>query len=246
MANTQIFKWNHGRSWFGNIFQIEWSFFSRFIGLELTCFDGDSDRDVTLFFGCGLFAVWITLQAVLPREWMPKGYDSERTTGIRYFDDGIWWEVWKGDDWHRDTPLWRKGVIHMPWYSGACIRTSKLLKNGEWFHEPRKIDWKELEALRAKQDFYSESFPYQYKLKSGEIQNVTATVTVEEREWRQRWLRWTKHFANVSKTIHVEFSAEVGEETGSWKGGTIGCGYKMQPAETPLECLRRMEKERKF
>jgi hypothetical protein len=39
---------------------------------------------------------------------------------------------------------------------------------------------------------------------------------------------------------------EVGEEAGSWKGGVLGCGYTLLPNETPLQCLRRMEKERKF
>jgi hypothetical protein len=45
---------------------------------------------------------------------------------------------------------------------------------------------------------------------------------------------------------YIEFNDEVGERTGSWKGGTLGCGYNLLPNETPLECLRRMEKERKF
>lgn len=32
----------------------------------------------------------------------------------------------------------------------------------------------------------------------------------------------------------------------SWKGGTIGCGYALRPNESPYECLKRMEQERKF
>ena len=35
-------------------------------------------------------------------------------------------------------------------------------------------------------------------------------------------------------------SDEVGEETGSWKGGTIGCGYNLKPGETAEECFDRM------
>lgn len=50
----------------------------------------------------------------------------------------------------------------------------------------------------------------------------------------------------MSRSIDVEFNAEVGERTGSWKGGCIGCGYQMNPNETPLQALRRMEAERKF
>lgn len=48
------------------------------------------------------------------------------------------------------------------------------------------------------------------------------------------------------RAIDVQFSDEVGERTGSWKGGTIGCGYNMLPGESPLDTLRRMEAERKF
>jgi hypothetical protein len=83
-------------------------------------------------------------------------------------------------------------------------------------------------------------------LKNGTVQERFATVNVEEREWRPRWFKFTKLFAKVRRTIGVEFSDEVGERTGSWKGGTVGCGYDLLPKETPLACLRRMEKERKF
>jgi hypothetical protein len=69
---------------------------------------------------------------------------------------------------------------------------------------------------------------------------------VEEREWRPRWFKWTSLFSKVKRTIDINFNDEVGERTGSWKGGTLGCGYDLLPDETPLECLRRMEKEREF
>jgi len=35
-------------------------------------------------------------------------------------------------------------------------------------------------------------------------------------------------------------------KNGSWKGGTLGCGYTLRKNETPLECLKRMEVERNF
>jgi hypothetical protein len=50
----------------------------------------------------------------------------------------------------------------------------------------------------------------------------------------------------VSTTLDVKFDDEVGERSGSWKGGTIGCSYEMLPNETPEQTLRRMEKEREF
>jgi hypothetical protein len=78
------------------------------------------------------------------------------------------------------------------------------------------------------------------------VQERTATVNVEEREWRQHWLKWTGLFANVQRTISVNFSDEVGERSGSWKGGCTGCSYQLRADETPEQSLRRMEAERKF
>lgn len=87
-----------------------------------------------------------------------------------------------------------------------------------------------------------EAHPYTYKLKNGEVQNVIATISAESREWKRRWLPFRK----LSRSIDVNFNGEVGEGTGSWKGGTIGCGYEMLDGESPLDTLRRMERERIF
>lgn len=78
----------------------------------------------------------------------------------------------------------------------------------------------------------------------GEI--IPTTIYVEEREWRPKWLKWTKLFRTVEKSIDVHFSKECGKGKGSYKGGCLGCGYTMLPNEEPLDCLKRMEKERKF
>ena len=86
------------------------------------------------------------------------------------------------------------------------------------------------------------SLPYTYVLKSGEVQRRTATIQHGQTLWLRPWLPWRK----LADAINVEFSDEVGERTGSWKGGTLGCGYTMRKGETPVECLRRMERERKF
>lgn len=87
-----------------------------------------------------------------------------------------------------------------------------------------------------------ETHPYTYTLRSGEVQHRMATIKV----YRRTWTRWWLPFKRVSTSIDVEFSDEVGERSGSWKGGCIGCGYEMRPGETPLQALRRMELMRKF
>lgn len=87
-----------------------------------------------------------------------------------------------------------------------------------------------------------ETHPYRYVLRSGVAQDRVATIKVESRTWWRPWIP----FRRVSKYINVEFSDEVGERTGSWKGGTIGCSYEMKRGESPQMTLRRMERERKF
>ena len=91
-----------------------------------------------------------------------------------------------------------------------------------------------------------EVHPYRYRLKSGEIQERKATVYIEEREWRWRCFQWLPYPRMISRCISIEFDGEVGEGTGSWKGGAIGCGYEMLPNETIIGTLKRMESERKF
>ena len=87
-----------------------------------------------------------------------------------------------------------------------------------------------------------ETHSYTYVLRNGEVQDRTATIQVETRLWTRPWLPH-KQFV---RSIDIRFNDEVGERSGSWKGGTIGCGYEMLISETPVQTLRRMEKERKF
>ena len=99
--------------------------------------------------------------------------------------------------------------------------------------------WKHREHLILSEP---ETHPYTYTLRSGEVQRRTATIKLESRRWTRFWLPWHK----VSRAIDITFSDEVGERSGSWKGGCIGCGFELLPSETPLQALRRMEATRKF
>ena len=87
-----------------------------------------------------------------------------------------------------------------------------------------------------------ETHPYTYTLRNGKVQNRMATIRVETRLWTRYWLPHRK----FRISIDVSFDDEVGERTGSWKGGTVGCSYDILPGERPVDTLRRMELERKF
>ena len=94
-----------------------------------------------------------------------------------------------------------------------------------------------------KQGAYVEAHPYTYVLKNGTVQERTATCTIEKRLWHRKWFPFLKMERQV---IDIEFNDEVGERSGSWKGGTLGCSYEMHPDDTILTCLQRMERERKM
>lgn len=87
-----------------------------------------------------------------------------------------------------------------------------------------------------------EAHPYTYRLRSGEAQERIATIKPERRLWTRFWLP----FRRESRYIDIDFNNEVGERSGSWKGGVMGCSFDMLPGETPLQTLRRMERERRF
>ena len=87
-----------------------------------------------------------------------------------------------------------------------------------------------------------EAHSYRYTLSSGEVQERVATIKPEYTLLTRPWFPFKKEI----RAITIDFNKEVGEQTGSWKGGVMGCGYHMLPGETPLDTLRRMERERKF
>lgn len=105
------------------------------------------------------------------------------------------------------------------------------------FDMPWHWNFKEHEVLSDK-----ETHDYLYWLKNGLMQERKAEIQAERWLWTRYWLPWKKE----RKCINIEFSDEVGERTGSWKGGCTGCSYDMKPNEIPLQALRRMERERRF
>jgi len=161
--------------------------------------------------------------------------------GIAYHNQTFW--IYRGGkgNMHGGNKWW---TFNMPW-SYDWVRTSALRKDGAWENET-KGNRKEFYSDKWKEILWGETQPYAYALKSGEVQKREAAIKVEEREWRQRWLKWTSLGAKIERTVDIRFDKEVGEETGSWKGGVTGCGYKLLPNESPAACLKRMESERKF
>jgi len=90
------------------------------------------------------------------------------------------------------------------------------------------------------------TFPFTYTLNNGTKQERLANVTCRRSEYRWRWLMWLPWPRKIYTGIDIDFSDEIGERTGSWKGGTTGCGYEMEGNETIKECFERMIRDRRF
>lgn len=159
-------------------------------------------------------------------------------------------------DWQRNWQQWGgllfEDSLHLHW--NECTKVWGLPWKAKIFqrHEVRRVDeswapfvgsWERDKEPDGRQEL---NFSYIYTLRSGETQTRTATVYVQRYAHRPKWFTWTRLFETVRQSISVEFSDEVGEQTGSWKGGCVGCSWGMLPGETAEESLRRMERERKF
>ena len=140
------------------------------------------------------------------------------------------------------TEFWVRGYnklsFYFPW-AFKFLKKEVLMVDG-WRKEERGDDLWDKEKWDGK--IKLQKHPYYYTLNSREEQSRIATIHEEKRYWK----RWFGLQIKCNHYIEVEFDQEVGERSGSWKGGTVGCSYEIKPGETAKECLRRMEQERKF
>lgn len=247
----------HGRAWLHTLREarIEWSFFkfANSFHFKAVFGTGDSQNGITLMLGIPLlFDLYITVLGLCPY------MKVERETGIAIHGSSFWLYPWANrNEWNSRDSWWARSLCwnfpwQLDWYS------TEVLDQPSYAHSASCVVWKESKLSRKGKcpfDGMKEkdaavalvvmSQPYRYQLKSGKIQNVAADFFVERMEHRARW--WPLIPSRTVRTfIDVKFSAEVGEGEGSWKGGCTGCGYTMLPGETPLQTLKRMERERKF
>ena len=173
----------------------------------------------------------------------PSDWHEERlgwfTFGLGLFRGGLAfpWKWVVPDNYQCSGPQYGFGFfcdsLHLHWgkCNGVAKDPSKLIQMpwGWRFVEHKILSGKE-------------THDYTYHLKSGKVQHRKATINKESREWKRPWIPKRLYI----ESIDIEFNGEVGERTGSWKGGTIGCGYDLKEGESPLTCLRRMEVERDF
>lgn len=175
----------------------------------------------------------------------------EREFGFALSDMGNGYDflqVFLGPQTH-DSSTTKSWCKHLPWKQWAHVRHSIYAPDGTHFAtEERGGDrdfmvWHRLSETCPTASFGFEDF-------DGEL--IVATCMIQEREWHrgEGWFKWLKYFwpAKISRSLDLKFSAEVGPQKGSWKGGTLGHGIEMLPNETPRQAFERycnMDHERK-
>jgi len=138
------------------------------------------------------------------------------------------------------TELWIRGwkSFAFPW--AYKFHNRQVLHKNGWYTEQKGDNLWDKDVWRD--GMVIETYPYTYTLKSGEKQNTTAEIYQEKRSWK----RWFGLHTMVRHYIEIEFKDEVGERAGSWKGGVLGTSFVIEKGETPLQCLQRMARDRKF
>lgn len=201
-------------------FDTKWGYFSPRFGLEFRVNQGGYFSQK---YSIDLCFIWGVFHIVMPFKTKIEESCEWLTYGFYQFENSF---VFK---WGRKSKH-----IDIPFISWIFDWHRVLEKDGNWCDGNGSWDNKNINR---------EVFDYTYTLNSGEIQKRKATCFIEERQWHRKWLPFIKM---KSRSINVEFDDEVGEKTGSWKGGCIGCGYDMLKSETMEQCLSRMQNERKF
>ena len=175
------------------------------------------------------------------------GYWDEhaRKYGIGLSPDGFV-QIWHGAQTHDSTTdkVW---CTHLPWTQWRHVRTSYYGLNGEHFWtEPKHVrgqTW-DHQAVWDKRD---ECPTAKFLIEDYDGQKITATTRIEEREWLlgEKWCKWLSWFSKprIWRSLDIDFSAEVGTEKGSWKGGLMGTGIEMLPGEMHEQAFRRFCKQ---
>lgn len=209
-----------------------WGHFSPKFGLELLLHRGfyfDQSYRVSFCFGWGQFHIKLPFKTSREESCDWPSY------GLQIVGNSLW--IRTGDCEENQSTRrmisWDFPIVTLIYDSHEVQR-----EDGNWVpYSP------EYERNAEPDGRHVEQHPYIYNLRSGEVQERIATVYKERRNYHRKWLPfWKKTFTEIS----VQFNGEVGEKSGSWKGGCVGCGYSIEPNETMLECLRRMESQRKF
>lgn len=194
--------------------------------------DGRGNLTISLFGWLSRFYFpWVSKR-------FPDGDCDAPEWGIAIHSKTLW--IYRGGDGNLDggTKTWTWDLPFVNY--GHCVRRDiykgpKALHPVHW----RSVDWEPYDYHHIPD--YITKFEGDFIDYDGEV--IPCTYTVQEFEWRPKWLKWTSLFAFIKREIDISFSHEAGPRKGSWKGGVLGIGHVMKENETPQECFERFTKE---
>ena len=215
-------------------FDAKWGYFAPRFSFRFVLHRGgyfDQRYAITLAFIWGVFHFYLPFKTRLCEGCNLPQY------GIAIHNDTFW--IYTGGEFDESIGQCTKNDQWITWY----------LPFFSWKFDGHWIEDKEGQFVKMENDTYefrknnamTFTYPFTYTLKSGIIQERTATCTIEKRKWHRKWFPF---LTKTSKVIEIEFDDEVGERSGSWKGGVIGTSHELRDGETVWECLNRLKLER--
>lgn len=200
---------------------------------------GDEDRESFIL----AVAFGRAVRMKLPQLLKPFGKykDHPKTYGFSLSDMGNGYDFFQlffGPQTH-DSSTTKSWCKHLPWKQWRCVRHSIYSPDGSYFYteESNKCNW--MEYFDKKNLCPASHFGFEDY--DGEM--IVATCIIEEREWHrgEGWFKWLRRLypPKICRSLDLLFSAEVGPQKGSWKGGTIGHGIDMLKGEAPQQAFER-------
>lgn len=143
-----------------------------------------------------------------------------------------------------DSTTTKSWCCHLPWTQWRHVRFTLYDLDGHEFwtqyEAERKLggdNWKE------RQEFERLVPKAVFEFTDHDGTTIQATTHIQEREWRfgTGWFKWLSLFRRprLRRSLDIAFSAEVGPEKGSWKGGTLGHGIEMLEHEDAEAAFKR-------
>lgn len=175
------------------------------------------------------------------------GYWAEhsREYGFAYSDGFLQVFLGAQTDDSTTTKNWCK---HLPWTQWRFCRHSYYGLKGELLREwveprRRKRDGGGIDRFKEQWEFKEAMPKAVFEVEDYDGQRVIATTLIEQRDYTFgegafQWLRFFRR-KRSHRSLDISFSAEVGPEKGSWKGGMVGHGIDMLPGELHEDAFRR-------
>jgi hypothetical protein len=220
--------WNVSRG----LYEFRWGEISsrRGMGIEYSVYHETASIKLMLLF----FTVYIKMPMIIQQRLGTEDWIAAFGIGLDSEALRMNWRTWhKGFDLPWTYKFHKREILDQ---EGNVLLT-------DYGRGPKHPTYVSFDVISLVKNLASKDFQYTYVLRDGTVQNRIAKVHME-RDYRK--IRGLPFVKKSSRCIWAEFDGEVGERTGSWKGGCTGCGYTMLPNETIEQCLRRMERERKF